>query len=39
MIEVLGDELQRQGVADYLTVKGFDLTALAKVALRAADKV
>jgi hypothetical protein len=39
MIDALGAELQRQGVAEVLTVSGFDLAALAGVALRTnADK-
>jgi len=37
MIEALGAELGRQDVAEYLTVKGFDLTALARVAIASAD--
>jgi hypothetical protein len=34
MIEALGAELQRQGVAEILTTQGFDLTSLARAALR-----
>lgn len=35
MIEVLAEELGRQGVADVLAINGFDLTALARVAVAA----
>jgi hypothetical protein len=35
MIEILGAELQRQGVTEVLTLNGFDLAALARVAVKA----
>jgi hypothetical protein len=37
VIEVIVEEFDRQGVADLLSEMAFDVTALAKAVLRAAD--
>jgi uncharacterized protein YaaQ len=37
VIEAIVEEFDRQGVADLLSERAFDVTALAKAALKAAD--
>jgi ABC-type branched-subunit amino acid transport system substrate-binding protein len=37
VIEAIIEEFDRQGVADFLSERAFDVTALAKATLRAAD--
>jgi hypothetical protein len=37
IIEAIVEEFDRQGVADLLSERAFDVTALAKAALKAAD--